>query len=543
MPLHTALGIGRKPGSAGTEASSVLAPCHVPRFISKPAVAARAAAGSTATAASAGRRIRGAGYYERYLRNRRKRGGEFLDDDGVGIEGPAAPLPPGAWLPHLSDEPPPPGVSAAALAFGNAAGGAVAAPGRWPAHAALLRGVVREAVAAYRLAPPPEVQRPRDAVDRLRDRVPEDQASGLLAGLARADGLIIGPPNLQQQRNPDVQLPRLLRVEEACAHGEAVEVYAFWDVSSLHPRALDPRVVVHRMRRVLAAAGEVRGLYAYCARRQLSWVPEAFMRLHAPERLQGGPRARVPSHQQQQQLQQQQPAEAAADLKSTADDGGGSSGGGEGALEPAVKLRCPVCGQGSRSYDMLRRHMGQVHKQRAPPLAELERAMSAQLQGPAPAKPPGAAQDVAAAEAIAAMWRGGLTNTGGRTLGKVAAYTSSSGALFTPRPGLQISLRYVLAREGADVRIVQNQREAVDESLTQGLAVLLDRLERRHGNDVSTSHVVVAIASDSRAHAPLLQRARQLGCSILAICNAQAHCPEADALLRWRVLSAGRYIV
>lgn len=62
----------------------------------------------------------------------------------------------------------------------------------------------------------------------------------------------------------------------------------FWDLSSLHPGAYDPRLVVAQLRRVLSCYGEVAGVYAYGIQKLFNWVPEAFMAQYAPDRLPGG---------------------------------------------------------------------------------------------------------------------------------------------------------------------------------------------------------------------------------------------------------------
>lgn len=538
-------------GERAVRAARALGPGHrlSPAAVRGVALAAANAADDRPPQQQQQRRNRGAGYYERYLRNRRKRGGEFIAEFD-----PASPPPPTAWLPQLSDEPLDRGSSA--LKHGNAAGGTVMAPSPWPEHAALLERVVREAVEAYRLAPPPQVQRARDTPDRLRDRVPDSETEAFLSSIKPRDGLVIGPPELQAAADAaSYPLPQLPAVAEAQLSGERVEVYVFWDVSSVHPRALDSRVVVWQLRRVMEAVGELSGLYAYGTRKQLAWVPEVLMRRYAPERLLT-PGARRAVQQPFAQQQQQQRF-----LGGDGPDGRTADGAVE--AEPGYKLRCPICGRASRSYQVLQQHMGQVHKRRAPPLDQVERLPISRASGVdqqqqqqqrqhqqskqqkwqrQQADSPTSASS-SAASAIAASWDGSLVNTAGRTLGKVAAYTSSEGAVYAPRGGVQVSLKYVLAREGCETRLVQNDREAVDESLADGMLQLLESLEGRTAEEVGTGHVVIVVVSDSPTHAQLLARARQIGCSTVVVCDQRARYPEADLILRWRLLVAGRYDV
>jgi hypothetical protein len=514
------------------------------------------------------RRTRGSGYYERYLRNRRRRGGEFLTDDPYDAASP--PPPPTAWLPQLSDEPPAPGAPPA-LKHGNRAGGVVGPPMPWPGHKEVVAAVVRRAVAAYRLAPPPPVQR-QQGRDRFRDRLADEEAAALLAKLrgaraaaaAKSDGssttsssggLLIELPDepaAPPAAGTMYPLPPLPAAAEARARGLAVEVYVFWDVSSVHPKALDPRSVAAEFRRVLEGVGEVRGAYVYGTRKQLAWVPEAFMRRFAPERLAAYKVLRQQQQWLQRQQRQQQQEEGAAGAA------GEAAAGEPGTLAPGAKLRCPQCGFSGRSYALVQRHMSQVHKRRAPPLEQLEQILpptaalassgaprSRRQQPEQPQQQQSASASTAAnAAELAAGWDGSLVNTGNRTLGRVAAYVNSAGAVFSPRGGAQVSLKYALAREGWEARLVQNEREAVDDSLAAGVADLLDALERRGGGDVSASHVVVAVASDSPAPDAALARARRLGCSAVAVCDQRGRAgANADALVRWRLVTSGRYQV
>ncbi|GBF99233.1 hypothetical protein Rsub_11440 [Raphidocelis subcapitata] len=460
----------------------------------------------------------GAQYYENYVRNRRRRGGEFLPPRGPG----APPRPATAWLRQLSDDPAPP-----ALRHANAAAGVVAAPEPWPQARALLEAVVADAVAAGRLMTPPPLQRPRDTPDRLRDRLPPAQAAALLeehaaaaaaGGSARGVVIAAPPPLAPPPPSARVPLPPLPAAAVAArASGDALEVHCFWDLSSVHPRALDPRAVVVQLRRALSPLGQLRGPYVYATRKMFAWVPEAFMRGHAPDRL---PAARA--------------FRAAA-------------GPSPDALAPGERLRCPVCGQPSRSYALLRRHMKGVHDRAAPPLAQVERVAPprgaaggrAPAQGQAPRPGPTPAAALAAAD-LAAAWDGALTNTGGRTLGLVAAYCASDGAAYAPKG--QVSLKYALAREGCEARVIVSTRAAeVDESLASGLADLLGRLEGAPAEEAAGRHAVVVVVSDSRAHAELMARARALGCSTVAVTDMRTAAPEADALLRWRLVVSGRY--
>ena len=487
------------------------------------------------------RRQRGAAYHERYLANRRRRGGELL------------PLP-------------------------SAGDGEGEAP-----HERLLRAIVARAVEEGRLMAPPPLERPRDAAERLGDRVPDAEVPALLERLRQpaarsgdsGGGVFIAPPTepLFAADAPHA-LPAVRGVEAARARGARVELHAFWDVASAtHPRALDPRLVAARLRAVCRAiagegdgtgdgggGGAEGGLYVYGSRRLFAWLPEAFMRRYAPLRLPASQTAAAiaavaeqqqQQGQQQQQQQQQQPSGGAPAAQSNA------------TLPPGARVKCPVCGQTSSDYAALRRHMRQQHRRAAPPPGELElvaprtaaaAAAAAAAASPAPAGRQTPAVDV---EALAAAWDGAVVNSSGRTLGRVAAYAAADGALYAPRAaGGAASLKYALAREGWSPRVVaageRRDDGAADASVAAAIDALLADVEARRsdggggddGDDESSElpHLVIVVASDSRAHAGALARARTMfGASTVAICDRLGAFGEADVLLRWRLVAGGRY--
>ena len=66
------------------------------------------------------------------------------------------------------------------------------------------------------------------------------------------------------------------------------QLYVFWDLFSLNPGAVDPRVACGQLRRVLGCYGEVVAMYGYGLRRVYNWVPEGLLRRYAPERMNKG---------------------------------------------------------------------------------------------------------------------------------------------------------------------------------------------------------------------------------------------------------------
>ena len=148
-------------------------------------------------------------------------------------------------------------------------------------------------------------------------------------------------------------------------------------------------------------------------------------------------------------------------------------------------------------------HMVQRHKMPAPPVEELlppgtpPEAVAAAVVAATAAATAGGGAATAPAGGGATSYRGGssrgsnskggegrgealtgkrgksYSHSGSRTLGKVAAYWNSRGQLFVPEPGQQISTKYVLMREGVEIRQVQNQREAVGETLAGAVGEML----------------------------------------------------------------------
>jgi hypothetical protein len=262
---------------------------------------------------------------------------------------------------------------------------------------------------------------------------------------------------------------------------------------------------------------------------------------------------------QQQEVQQllQQAAQAGVSL--------------EDSLGP---LRCRVCGKLRDNYRQLHVHMLQRHKQAAPPLEKLlpEGALAAIVAAAvaaAAAKPPGGssgagsreqqqalganrppAQPAAAAAAAAGRssfsWRVAdpfaMRNSSTRTLGRVRQYFNSQGQQFIPPDGYQISLKYVLVREGVEVRTVQRQARAVSAAVADALHnTLHGELLARTAHEVQGVQDVLVVVSDKGTHAAVLQEARRAGVPCIAVCGRLREYAGADVTLRWQWVAAGRY--
>lgn len=140
-----------------------------------------------------------------------------------------------------------------------------------------------------------------------------------------------------------------------------------------------------------------------------------------------------------------------------------------------------------------------------------------------------------------------MRNSPARTLGKVAGYYSASGQLFLPQPGHQISLKYVLLREGVEVRLVQNYKEDVGVAVRGGVAALLAQLRLRRPAEVGAAAVVVVVASERPEAWDVLRAVAREGHGALALRgraddDAEA-AGEGQVVLGWRELLAGAYRV
>jgi hypothetical protein len=123
----------------------------------------------------------------------------------------------------------------------------------------------------------------------------------------------------------------------------------------------------------------------------------------------------------------------------------------------------------------------------------------------------------------------------------VNRYYNSQGELFAPPDGHQISLKYVLLREGVDVRLVQNQARAVDVSLAHGVAQLMQRLLQRDAESAQRYEDVIVVISDKMTHAAVLERCQRAGMDTVAVCRKVRQYKGADVTLRWQWVVSGRY--
>ncbi len=272
-------------------------------------------------------------------------------------------------------------------------------------------------------------------------------------------------------------------------------MYVFWDVDALHPFELDPRVVAAEAARLARCYGRPAGLSAYSVRKGWSWIPSFFLANY-----------KVPPAGQRADARK--PAAAAAGGSGQRDSRRGG-GGANAHGEEAEGLACPACGMRMPSQQRLSEHVRRVH--------------------------PGRTTSGAAAGAAAKR------NTPGTTsIGNVAAYYTCSGELHRPPAGYQVTLKYVLRREGFDPRVVTNADEAIDRSMNGGIDKLLAALRagRRAGE-----RQVLLLLSDSGRHAAALQQCQALGVATAVVCSAgsAAEALSADARLDWGLLAGGEY--
>lgn len=271
----------------------------------------------------------GAKHQENYLRNRRARGGEFVG-------------PPDALLTHGTDAAPGPPWSLQQQlqrCLLETAPGANVTLQR--AENGSIDAVVSDAVAAAGVHALSRLAQP----GLFRDHVPAGAADAIVPLFKRNGGLTLDPPDVSpgtlslkpawggstsllphhhrqtphsvlymchtawwqrcylsahlptKDRTtpshpahaavPRVPLPTLPPPAGTLGDTLQRDVHVFWDVGSAHPGGLDPRAVATHIRGVLGCYGRLAGLYVYALPKQLSWVPEAFMLMYAPQRLPG----------------------------------------------------------------------------------------------------------------------------------------------------------------------------------------------------------------------------------------------------------------
>lgn len=303
------------------------------------------------------------------------------------------------------------------------------------------------------------------------------------------------------------------------------KIYVFWDLKSMHPGVFDPRVICGQLRQVLSHYGHLEGIYVYGVKRFFNWVPEAFIRQY-PFRRQAhirrhGSRQVATMPGQQAQLPHQH---------------GG-------------RLRCPACGAWSRSYQLLQKHYNEKHKSAAPPEAEILARMAASNKdsGTSKSTQPGqeqglAKQQLSAGGQTSRGWDGSMESSGLRTLGRVGAYYNSTGQMFKPAAGQQISLKYVLLREpGLQLRVVANLKRDTDKSMSEAIQQLLEEQQLQDAETAQHVDTVICVVSNTGSHGPLLEACRRNGCRTVAISQTYKDYPGCDVTLRWWLLMNGRY--
>lgn len=204
----------------------------------------------------------------------------------------------------------------------------------------------------------------------------------------------------------------------------------------------------------------------------------------------------------------------------------------------AAGAACPVCGMAVASQARLDTHMRQLH-----PGRPLE-ALAASSPGPRGA-------------AACASKR---NSAGQGSLGSIQEYRSSSGELHRPAAGHQLSLKYMLRREGFDARVVQNADEAIDRAINGGIDKLLASLRARAAGSAGQARAgepgassgaagpapvqtTLILLSNSGRHEAALRQCRALGVATVVVCSAgsAAAALPADAQLDWGTLLASEY--
>jgi hypothetical protein len=200
--------------------------------------------------------------------------------------------------------------------------------------------------------------------------------------------------------------------------------------------------------------------------------------------------------------------------------------------------------------------MVQKHKQTAPPLEKLlpEGAVAAMVaaaiaaagsSGGGGLTPPPAAAAARSAKPDHS-WKVAdpfaMRNSSTRTLGRVTRYFNSQGQQFIPPDGHQISLKYVLVREGVEVRTVQRQARAVSGAVADALHnTLRHQLLARTAEEVQQMQDVLVVVSDKGTHSAVLQEAQRAGVRSIAVCGKLKQYRGADLTLRWQWVANGRY--
>ncbi|GFR43927.1 hypothetical protein Agub_g5064, partial [Astrephomene gubernaculifera] len=325
------------------------------------------------------------------------------------------------------------------------------------------------------------------------------------AGKAARDGVVIARPKLLPASARTVPLPipgwapaptGLAPAPSANRHSTSAgsgsnstsplgTVHVFWDVESAHPGDSDPRVVATEVLRIARSLGRLAGCYAYATRQAWAWVPSHFVATYAP----GG-----------------RPGDA-----SRADEGCAGEGGPAGAQG---RSRCPVCGQPVASAQ-LQQHMRRVHPDKSSTslaggaVTPAAAALPASGRGASSSKGGGSGKGSKAAAPV---------NTQRTGLGAVREYYSSSGEVYRPPAGHQLSLKYVLQREGFEPRVVQNADGASDRAVNGGIDRLLaalraGRAKVGEGDNAAgaAAECTLLIVSGSTRHAGALSSCRQLG--------------------------------
>lgn len=135
-----------------------------------------------------------------------------------------------------------------------------------------------------------------------------------------------------------------------------------------------------------------------------------------------------------------------------------------------------------------------------------------------------------------------MRNSSTRTLGRVSRYFSSRGEQFIPPDSHHLSLKYVLVREGVEVRTVQRAERAVSAAVTDALhQTLRAELLARSAEEVQQVQDVLVVVSDKGTHAGVLREARKWGVPSIAVCGKVKRYQGADVTLRWQWVAGGRY--
>jgi hypothetical protein len=102
-----------------------------------------------------------------------------------------------------------------------------------------------------------------------------------------------------------------------------------------------------------------------------------------------------------------------------------------------------------------------------------------------------------------------------------------------------VSLKYVLLREGVDVRSVNSADRDVTGAINRGVEALVEKLA---GGAVQPGQQqVVVVISDDVQHAPVLRGCRGLGIATVVACQNVLQQRGADVTLRWPWLRSGAY--